>query len=112
MGKVKQKEGHKLLWKFGAVFSLYNNWLQVSRAKSDFKTKPRCTIWLYYISKLYYIISSDSTSWNENFLVLPVFKTKASVKIIGGLAPSFCHCFHCQSKFKIGKLLKTYFYFQ
>ena len=25
----KQKEGHKLLWKFGAVFSLYNNCVQV-----------------------------------------------------------------------------------
>ena len=39
--------------------------------------------------------------------MLPLIKTKASVKIIGGggLAPSFCHCFHYQSKFKIGKLI-------
>ena len=37
---LNRKEGHKLLLKFGAVFSLYNNCLQVTRAKSDFKTKP------------------------------------------------------------------------
>ena len=98
MWKFKQKEGHKLLRKFGAVFSPYNNCLQVSRAKSDFKPKPWCTIWLYYISKLYWIISNDSSYCNKNFLVLPHFKTKASVKIIGGLAPSLhpppsvCHC--------------------
>ena len=100
MWKFKQKEGHKLLWKFGAVFSPYNNCLQVSRAKSDFKPKPWCTIWLYYISKLYWIISNDSSYWNKNFLVLPPFKTKASVKIIGGSCtllctsppPSVCHC--------------------
>ena len=119
MWKFKQREGHKLLWKFGAVFSPYNNCLQVSRARSDFKTLPWCTIWLYYISKLYWIISNDSTYWNENFLVLPLFKTKASVKIIGGSCtllhtsppPSVCHSFHYQSKFKIGKRLKTYCYF-
>ena len=34
-------------------------------------------------------MSNGSTSSNENFLVLSLFKTKASGKIIRGLAPSF-----------------------
>ena len=46
---LKQKEGHRLYIMEGGdrTFSIQH---LTSRAKFDFKTKPRCAIRLYYIS--------------------------------------------------------------
>ena len=45
--RLKQKEGHKLYGKWGLYFL---HTILVFKSKFDFKTKPRCAIWLYYTS--------------------------------------------------------------
>ena len=84
----------------GCIFSIQ---FLTSRANLTSRLSPDVQSgYIIHLYKLYQIVSNGRyTSSNENFLVLPLFKTKASVKIIGGgglaapfAPPSVRHCLY------------------